>query len=271
MENLKYTDDDFYDEEDQTTESDTDVDWSNNETLDAFLPNNKKQIGNLACGGNDEENGDAPVRAASSEFKGWNVNPISVAKPNAEFPTLVTSNSLVLAAQAEKPKSSFTRAPVSKWKNITAEFFKEDDDEEVEQPAQKPKEEQFTQVRRSKGHDHVENAARFKNHQKPKSDAAAAAAPPPKHKNLLARGPKPTVEAPATAETKQHMKNTRMCTWGASCKRSNCNFAHTLEEYTPVKCKFQSRCNIRNAEGVYDCRYIHDDESKQDFLRRTKE
>lgn len=49
------------------------------------------------------------------------------------------------------------------------------------------------------------------------------------------------------------------------CQRVSCNFAHCVEEYTPLVCKFKLNCKY------YDtCPYKHENESIQDLLKRLK-
>lgn len=49
------------------------------------------------------------------------------------------------------------------------------------------------------------------------------------------------------------------------CSRFNCNcgFAHNISEYQPLRCKFQENCQNN------DCKFIHDDENKEQYIART--
>ena len=61
-------------------------------------------------------------------------------------------------------------------------------------------------------------------------------------------------------------KKTRMCSYimlGQQCKHSICNFAHTLEELSPVECSFKDNCNKGNL-----CKFFHPSENKNDYCKR---
>lgn len=58
---------------------------------------------------------------------------------------------------------------------------------------------------------------------------------------------------------------TKMCedvVYGNSCSSEICGFAHTLEEFRPRECKFDTRCRNEN------CKFIHSHEDKQQYLDR---
>ena len=46
------------------------------------------------------------------------------------------------------------------------------------------------------------------------------------------------------------------------CHYNNCNFAHSLEELTPLPCKFMNSCRM------YRCEFIHPEESKEFWVDR---
>ena len=61
-------------------------------------------------------------------------------------------------------------------------------------------------------------------------------------------------------------KKTRMCSYimlGQQCKHSICNFAHTLEELSPIECSFKDNCTKGNL-----CKFFHPSENKNDYLKR---
>lgn len=72
-------------------------------------------------------------------------------------------------------------------------------------------------------------------------------------------------DQPAPKDSKQFVK-TRMCRQtlaNRKCNYRNCSYAHSLDEYFPLECRFQYKCRNNN------CNYIHPNETKQAFLDRT--
>lgn len=68
------------------------------------------------------------------------------------------------------------------------------------------------------------------------------------------------------SETPRNLKCTKMCNAGEGCRRrSECNYAHTMEEFNPVGCRFQGRC-----KNVRECKFKHDFETKEAYLDRIK-
>ena len=60
-------------------------------------------------------------------------------------------------------------------------------------------------------------------------------------------------------------KKTRMCSslqLGQPCKHNICNFAHTLEELSPIECSFKDNCK-KNL-----CKFFHPSENKSDYCKR---
>ena len=63
------------------------------------------------------------------------------------------------------------------------------------------------------------------------------------------------------------------------CTRSNCNFAHTKEQWNPPSCQFGDSCysihGRRDRSGNIDqdnvCRFIHTSESVEDWVSRTQD
>jgi hypothetical protein len=76
----------------------------------------------------------------------------------------------------------------------------------------------------------------------------------------------PSVGTPPHQQRQSNVRS-RMCFRGESCNRkATCTFAHTLDEFTPVECRF-SRCR-RFAENT--CNFFHKAcETKVEFLERT--
>jgi len=56
---------------------------------------------------------------------------------------------------------------------------------------------------------------------------------------------------------------TKMCYGGEKCKNPNCTFAHTLDQLSPVPCRFQKSCKYPQRCGFY-----HEDETKESYLKR---
>ena len=72
---------------------------------------------------------------------------------------------------------------------------------------------------------------------------------------LVARPP------PLQKSPPQHQKS-RMCHFASSCRRPECNFAHTFDEFQPNECRYPA-CN---SDG---CKFFHKRrESKKEFLDR---
>ena len=62
-------------------------------------------------------------------------------------------------------------------------------------------------------------------------------------------------------------KKTRMCSYimsGQECKHSICNFAHRLEELSPIECSFKNNCTKGNM-----CKFFHPNENKNDYCKRV--
>lgn len=71
-------------------------------------------------------------------------------------------------------------------------------------------------------------------------------------------------DAPTKPEATFNNAKTRMCNFAGKCRRSNCTYAHTLDEFSPVECRFHT-CRKP------DCRFFHPKkESKSDFLERFR-
>jgi len=128
-------------------------------------------------------------------------------------------------------KKKFSSGRTGEWKKMT-DFFSNVAHEPIELP---PKEEAFVKVEK-------------------------------RSRERSAPRPFPVAEAPPPTEAPRNLKCTKMCNSGKDCKRRpECNYAHTIEEFNPVLCKFQSRC-----KNVYECNFKHDFETKEAFLARTK-
>lgn len=46
---------------------------------------------------------------------------------------------------------------------------------------------------------------------------------------------------------------TKMCSYGLRCRKSDCTYAHSIEQLAPDNCRFGNCCNqvLRNSQGVY--------------------
>lgn len=64
--------------------------------------------------------------------------------------------------------------------------------------------------------------------------------------------------------TPQPNQKTRMCKFASNCRRSNCMFAHTLNEFSPLICRFKDGCKFGKT-----CRYFHPgSETKEFYISR---
>jgi hypothetical protein len=54
-----------------------------------------------------------------------------------------------------------------------------------------------------------------------------------------------------------------LCKRGKKCKKVGCNFAHSIEELNPTKCKWNMECIRRK------CTYQHEYESKEEYAVRV--
>ena len=236
------------------------------------------------------ENGGSPTQEDTPAIVlvlpkgGWQVNQISVTHLSDGFPTLMDSKTIV-----SKSKQSF--GPVGNWKNISSDIFAE---------TVPTAGDNFTQVGNKSGNRGPKPA---RNARSPSNVAAGPRSKPgpsgpktatsksgpfdPKTATSKsgpfdpktaastlkpAKGGSPKTgsipkskDVSGQSEVKTDLKNTRMCSWGAKCKRDKCTFAHSLAEFSPVKCKFDTRCTHRS-----DCRYFHGScETKEQFIQRT--
>lgn len=167
---------------------------------------------------------------------GWSVQKMSVADISSDTPTLSDSK-----LKVGKKKFSFGRT--GEWKKMADLFSGTGHDLaevpppfETQQPAHAPQkvEEAFVKVE--------------------------------KRSRERAQRPLPVLDVPVPAEAPRNLKCTKMCNAGKDCKRRpECNYAHSMDEFNPVTCKFQSRC-----KNVAECNFKHDFETKEAFLARSK-
>lgn len=76
--------------------------------------------------------------------------------------------------------------------------------------------------------------------------------------------PQQSVVQPQEKSPSHNKVKTRMCNFAERCRRPECDYAHTLEEYSPIECKFRT---CRKPE----CRFYHPStESKSEFLVRFR-
>lgn len=56
------------------------------------------------------------------------------------------------------------------------------------------------------------------------------------------------------------------------CTQSGCTYAHSLSQFSPVRCNFGERCrNLHNRMNPHrECGFIHPQESKDQFISRTR-
>jgi hypothetical protein len=163
--------------------------------------------------------------------KTWEVKKVDVPQSVAgDFPSLSDAK----ITQTPQSRHSDVKAHLpKKWKKITDVIFNEESTT-IEQ--------QFSVVQ-------------------PKRSPA----PRENRRLLTSTEPKKSPENHSSPETT--FRNTKLCNFGESCKKrgKGCNYAHTLEEFSPVECRFQKTCKNRQV-----CGFKHGDESKEEFLLRTK-
>jgi hypothetical protein len=208
----------------------------------------------------------------------------TVTSSQFEFPTLVEAS----ISKSDKPSSvPFTQpSGPTKWKKITEEFFRTNEDEQEFVPIhENRKNMKLTPSRRlitpssqlQCGHPHPPQGHSPRGH--PQQGHSPRGHPQQGHpqQGHSPRGqekqqgngtfktknnPSQSMQEPKAAS--EEFKFTRMCNFANSCKRTNCSFAHTLDQFTPVECRFQDKCKTKDT-----CRFRHSSETKEAFLART--
>ena len=66
-----------------------------------------------------------------------------------------------------------------------------------------------------------------------------------------------------TIKTKETPQKNRVCNYHFQCRRANCTFAHTCDEFNPVECKFGKRCRRKYCNWFHPTR-----ENKTGFITR---
>jgi hypothetical protein len=62
-------------------------------------------------------------------------------------------------------------------------------------------------------------------------------------------------------------KFSRFCQDRKECENSECTFAHSIDQLTPLKCKFENEC--RNIDTKFrKCYYFHPKETKESYIQR---
>ena len=180
----------------------------------------------------------APATPVNTNFlnlskSGWDVKKIEQGNMS-EFPALA------FVEPAKNHRSSF--GPAAKWKPITGEIFKEEEPRREDQRREEP--------RRDDQRREENVRERF-----PNRERQARTRPQQQHGAAVASQP---------IEKSEEFKYTRMCVFAKTCKRSNCSFAHSIEQFNPVECRFQDRCKTKET-----CRFRHASETKEQFLARS--
>ena len=158
---------------------------------------------------------------------GWSVKKVEVDDMANGMPSLSDS-------KLQTPKKKFSASRDGGWKKMT-DFFSSFEEQNYNQtPQQATQEDEFKVVRKSK-------------------ERAPRVAPQP----IVVEERRPQLEAP------RNMKCTKMCNSGKDCKRPSCNFAHNIDEFNPITCRFQSRC-----KNPQLCTFKHDAETKENYLSR---
>ena len=173
--------------------------------------------------------------------------------PTLEHASIKPSNNKNVALPAGGPPPS---GPV-KWKKITEEFFSTQQ-EELFTPATPPRRHQSLLRGRQITSQSPSRAPEGRPEGRPEGGRASDGA---RRENTGRLKTTPQ----SSAKPSEEFKYTRMCNFAKTCKRKDCSFAHTLEQFTPVECKFQDRCKTQST-----CRFKHSCESKEAFLERTE-
>lgn len=196
---------------------------------------------------------------------GWQVQKIDLKDDEPDFPSLIHSE---MKEQKKKP-ASFSSA--SKWKNVTTDFFKEEElVEDVPVVVQKKSLPKKSFI----GKDGFSTPKRFTGDYKtPSKDTSKEKTVTtgkinPKDHSVKDR----SVKNPASANESKptiDFKNTRMCSYLDKCKRKECSFAHSIEAFQPPECRFGEKCKSVDSTGRITCRFKHVEESKEAFLARS--
>lgn len=175
--------------------------------------------------------------------EGWLVKKVEISE------TVDFSNSDLF----EKKKINWKNVPKSKWKTATSDFFSEPD---FSAPPPVP----TPEVPQS----HVRT--QDKSRRPPQKEFANAVHDTKEYRQprLLQKQKQEHEHPPDPVDNKTVYKNTRLCNFGSNCKRKECSFAHSVEEFTPVECRFDERCRTKDT-----CKFKHRDETKEAFIRRS--
>lgn len=172
---------------------------------------------------------------------GWKVQQVHLSDESKDLPTLMSSK-LDL-----KPKKKINGPRENVWKKMP-NFFSDVNEASSLPSAEcfEKKEESFTQKESVEKEDEFRPA-------------------PSRSRERTER--KPRLLPPSKREDKpQVLKNTKMCKNGEQCnRRASCTFAHTLEEFNPIPCRFQKNCNQK-----LTCSFKHEFESKEEYISRIK-
>jgi hypothetical protein len=90
------------------------------------------------------------------------------------------------------------------------------------------------------------------------------------------RNPSPiqTSSLPSTSKSNQfaYSKFCQAFVTDGECTQSGCTYAHSLSQFSPVRCNFGERCrNLHNRMNPHrECGFIHPQESKEQFMHRVK-
>ena len=65
-------------------------------------------------------------------------------------------------------------------------------------------------------------------------------------------------------QQKPTLRRTRFCKFGDTCRYKSCSFAHSLDELTPQRCNYDTKCKFKRTT----CQYIHTSENKNQYVIR---
>ena len=220
--------------------------------IQSNLTNKNNEAKKILFGGEKDEEEEKP----KAPPKTWgNISKVEAVKISNDFPNLA-SVKIVPPTNPQRFSEVQTHQP-KKWKKITHAIFNE------ESPTTEPV------VAREQSQFASREQSQFV--QRNEFTVVQPRRSPQEHQRLLSTQPK-SADIKKSPEASSSSggglyKNTKMCSFGENCKKrgKGCNYAHTLDEFSPVECRFQGNCKNRST-----CGFKHGDESKEDFLTRTK-
>jgi hypothetical protein len=194
---------------------------------------------------------------------GWNIQHIkqpsftTLSKVEAQLSSEVAGNVSTPRPRTSSPRPVWNRA--NKWRNITSEVLTCDHLVEYTPPAAPVMPDLSCTQRTSDTR---------RPHRDDRSDIS-------QHVRT------PVPRAPPTAEDDEKRQNTKICrfveitfkktssglktTESNKCRRPNCTYAHTMSNWKPRPCRFQTGCR-----SLETCPFKHENETRESYYERTK-